>query len=204
MSDSGHAQGTTRWPHSERLTAVYADLLRMNVLAECNLREMSPRGFHREVGGATLPKVAEAFELLAQYGWLERTRSEEPEPGEVEHFYRGTGPPVVEEETWAEMPDATRALVTGRVFEMLVKRTKRAMKAGTIAVRPDAHLSWTPLELDREGWREAIGRLDALFGELPEIERRAKERLAQSGEQPIAMTVGLLGYESPREGPRGS
>jgi hypothetical protein len=176
----------------------------MNVLAECNRREMSPQSFHREVGGAPLTKVTAAFELLAQYEWLERTRSEEREGGEVEPFYRGTGVPLVDAEAWDAMPDSTRALITGRVFDMLVQRTRRAMKAGTISARSDVHLSWMSLELDRQGWDEIIGRLDAVFAGLGDSEERAQARLAESGEEPIAMTVGLLGFESPRDGPRGS
>ncbi len=87
---------------------------------------------------------------------------------------------------------------------MLLQRTRRAMKAGTIVARADAHLTWRPLEVDRQGWRETIERLDSLFAELREIERRAKARLAGSGAEPVSMTVGLLGFESPRDGPKGS
>lgn len=205
MSHNGRATGIAKWPYAERLAAVYADSLRMNVLAECNLREMSPHGFHREVGGATLTKIVRAFELLAQYEWLECTRSEETDdPEEVERFYRGTGEAIVHEESWEEMPDSTRALVVGRVFDMFVQRTRRAMKAGTIAARADAHVTWTPLELDRQGWHETIERLNSVFREVREIEQRAKARRAEDDEEPIAMTVGLLGFESPRDGPKGS
>lgn len=204
MSHNGQAERTTKRPQSERLSAAFADSLRLNILSECNRREMSPRSFHREVGGATLPRIVRAFELLAQYEWLERTHSEEADVEEVERFYRSTGAIIVEEEDWGAMPDSNRALVVGRVFEGLMQRARRAMKEGTIAVRADAHLTWTPLELDRQGWHEAIGRLNSLFRELDELERRAKARLAENGEESIAMTVGLLGFESPREGPKGS
>lgn len=204
MSHSGHAERATKWPHAKRLSAVFASPLRMNILSECNEREMSPRSFHREVGGTTLTKVVKAFELLAQYDWLERTRSEEIDADPAEHRYRGTGTPIVQAEDWEELPDSTRALVAGRIFEGLVQRAKRAMKAGTIAARADAHMTWTALELDRQGWQEAIERIDAVFYGLGELERRAKARLAKSDEEPIAMTVGLLGFESPPDGPKGS
>jgi len=204
MSDDRQADRTAKWPYPERLAAILGDSLRIDVLTQCNLRAMSPRSFHREVGGATLTRVARAFDLLAQYEWLERTGGEDADAEEVDRLYRGTGPPIVYDETWEELPDSTRALATGRVFETLVRRTKRAMKEGTINARPDAHLTWTMVELDRQGWDEAIGQLNAVFEGLGELERRARARLAESGEEPIAMTVGLLGYESPREGPKGS
>lgn len=205
MSHNGQATGIAKWPDGERFAAVYSAQLRLNIVAECNVREISPREFHREVGGATLAKITQAFELLAQYEWLECTRSEETDdPERIERFYRATGEAIVSEETLAGLPDSTRALIVGRVFEMLAQRTKRAMKEGTIAERRDTHMTWRPLEVDRQGWRETIERLDSLFAELPEIERRAKARLAEGDEQPVAMTVGLLGFESPRDGPKGS
>jgi hypothetical protein len=205
MSHNGQATEIAKWPYAERLAAVYADLLRMNILAECNEREISPRGFHREVGGATLPKIAQAFELLAQYGWLECTRSEETDdPEEVERFYRGTGEAIVDEAVWEELPDSTQALVTGRIVDQFVRRMRRAMKGGTITARRDTHLTWSPLVLDREGWRETIELLDSAFHGVREIGRQAKARLAEGDEEPIAMTVGLFGFESPRDGPRGS
>lgn len=204
MSHNGQVGEAGRWPYAERLAAVYADSLRMNILGECNGREMSPRSFHREVGGAPLTKIVRAFELLIQYEWLEHTRSEETDSEEEERFYRGTGYPIVRDEHWEEIPDSTRALIQGRIFDMIVRRTRRAMKAGTIAARADAHFTWTPLELDREGWHEMIGRLNEVFEALGGIGERAKARMAESGEEPIAMTVALLGFESPREGPKGS
>jgi len=205
MSHNGQATGIAKWPYAERLAAVYADSLRMNVLGECNEREVSPRSFHSEVGGATLAKITQAFELLVQYEWLECTRSEETDdPEEVERFYRGTGEAIVHEENWEELPDSTRALVVGRIVEMFMRRIRRAMKAGTIAVRSDAHVTWMPLVLDREGWHETIELLDSVFHEVRQIEQRAKARLTESDEEPIAMTVGLLGFESPRDGPKGS
>ena len=205
MSHNGQATGIARWPYAERLAAVYADSLRMNVLGECNEREISPRAFHQEVGGATLAKITQAFELLLQYEWLECTRSEETDdPERIERFYRATGEPIVPDEALAELPDSTRALIAGRVFDMLVQRTKRAMKAGTITARRDTHMTWRPLVLDREGWHETIELLNSAFQELREIEQRAKARLPSGDEEPIAMTVGLLGFESPRDGPMGS
>jgi len=44
-----------------------------------------------------------------------------------------------------------------------------------------------------------IARLDSLFAALPREQERARQRMARSGEEPIAMTVALLGFESPSE-----
>ena len=146
------------------------------------------------VGGGTLTKVTEAFELLAHCEWLEWTRLEDDE-----RFYRGTGPPVVADEVFEKLPGSTKALVVSRIFEALAAQTKEAMKAGTICARPDAHFTWTPLELDQQGWEALTALLESVLLALPEEQERARARMAQSGEEPIPMTVGLLGFESPKD-----
>ncbi len=53
MSHNGQATGIAKWPDGERLAAVYSAPLRLSIVAECNAREISPRAFHQEVGGAS-------------------------------------------------------------------------------------------------------------------------------------------------------
>jgi hypothetical protein len=197
MSHSGQTEVKSRWPRAERLLQVFGEPLRLRVLYECVLREMSPQAFHREIGTATLARVKQAFELLVQYEWLERTRTDDSDPDAVEHFYRAIDSMVIEEEVWAELPDSTKALITGRIVESFVVRMKEAMKAGTIYARDDAHLTWQPLELDEEGWNRVIERLNATFHCLPEEQERANARMEESGEEPIPMTIALMAFESP-------
>ena len=62
-------------PLELRMAKVFADSLRIKILAECNTREMSPKEFHAEFGGGSLSRVSRAFEVLADYGWLRQTRT---------------------------------------------------------------------------------------------------------------------------------
>ncbi|HET6571297.1 MAG TPA: hypothetical protein VFG58_07405 [Solirubrobacterales bacterium] len=204
MSDNGQAVAAAKWSRAERLATLFSDPVRGRILSECNIREMSPRRFHRDLGMGTLAKLTQAFELLAQYGWLEETRSEQiaDDPEQVERFYRGTEVGVIEEDTWVELPESTRALIGARILESLSIRTKEALKAGTIGGRPDQHLTWTPLELDRRGWDAVIARVDSLFYALAEEQEKARARMAESGEEPVWMTAGLLAFESPEYPPK--
>lgn len=183
-----------------RLSKVFADPLRMKVLAECNVREMSPKQFHREFGGGSLSRVSRAFDVLVDYEWLELTRTETGgrRRGGVEHFYVATGPAVFDEELWPEVPESMRNLASWRVLETFTERVKEAMEAGTIDARTDRHLSWTPLALDREGWEKAIGKVDALFYWFFAEQAEANLRMAETGEEAIPMTVALAAFESPR------
>lgn len=184
-----------------RLSKVFVDPLRMKVLAECNMREMSPKMFHREFGGGSLSRVSRAFDVLAEYDWLEQTRTETggARRGGVEHFYIATGPAVFTEELWPEVPESMRKLVSWRIFETFGERVRAAMEANTIDAREDRHFSWIPLLLDQQGWENAIEKVDALFHWIFAEQQEANLRMAESGEEPIPVTVALATFESPKD-----
>ncbi len=184
-----------------RLSKVFADPLRMKVLAECNMREMSPKQFHQEFGGGSLSRVSRAFDVLAEYEWLEQTRTETGgrRRGGVEHFYIATGPAVFDDDLWPSVPQSMRNLVTWRILETFIERVKESMESGRIDARTDRHMSWIPLGLDQEGWDKAIGKVNGLFHWFFAEQEEANLRMAESGEEPIPMTVALAAFESPRD-----
>lgn len=81
MSASLKAQIKSKFPLIVRLSKVFADPLRMKILAECNMREMSPKLFYEEFGGGSLPRVARAFDVLVEYDWLYLTKTKSGESG---------------------------------------------------------------------------------------------------------------------------
>ena len=192
----------SKWPKSVRLSQLYSDALRARVISECVERELSPRDFHREFGVAALPRIVQAFELLAHYDWVERIDvpelRDDPAADPADYPYRVIERPLVDEEAWEELPASTRALIASRVIEGLTQRLKAAMETGTLSGRPDHHLVWDVIELDRQGWATVLARLEAAFGSLGEEQEEARARMAVSGEQPVPMTVGLLAFESGR------
>lgn len=182
-----------------RLSKILSDPLRINIFGECSIGEMTPRAFREAFGGPSLAMVEQAFVELEQYGWLQRVPDAgKPVPDGLDRSYRATRRAILDESAWSELPDSVRSLFKMRIVESLSRRTKEAMKAGTIDARDDAHLTWTGLSLDRQGWETLIARLDELFYSVFEVQEEARERLAESDEEPIVMTVGLLGFESPR------
>jgi len=195
------AEKESKWPLMLRLSKVFADPLRMKILAECNMREMSPKLFYKEFGGGSLSRVSRAFDVLAEYGWLEQTRTETggKRRGAVEHFYRATESAVFDEELWPEVPGSMKALVSWRILETFTAKVKEAMEAGTMDARGDRHFSWMPLRLDLQGWKNVIAKVDAIFHWLFQEQEEANLRMAESGEKPIPMTVALAAFESPRD-----
>jgi hypothetical protein len=197
----------SKLPYTLRLAKVFADPLRMKILAECNMRELSPKAFFEEFGDDsenTLSRIYRAFEVLIEYDWLYRVRTETGgrRRGAVEHFYRATGVAVFDETTWPDVPASLKAVVSWNILKTFSKQVKEAMEAGTMDAREDRHFTWSPLRLDRQGWETVIAWLDAIFYFLSEEQEDANARMAETGEEPIPMTVALAAFESPKDATR--
>lgn len=199
MKDERHVQLNV--PYTLRLAKLMADELRIKIVMELNLREMSPKSFYDKFGGGSVSRVSRAFDLLTEFGWLRQTGTKTGgrRRGAVEHFYVANHPAVFYDETWAPLPMSMKQMISGGILEEFVGRAKAAMEANTIDAREDRHFSWIPLLLDQQGWDEAIARVDALFHWFFEEQERANERIAESGEEPIPMTVALAAFESPKD-----
>jgi hypothetical protein len=101
-------------PYTLRVAKLMADELRIKIVAELNMREMSPKGFHDEFGGGSISRVSRAFDLLAEFGWLFQTRTETggKRRGAVEHFYRATQAAVFYNEIWAPLPQSMKEMIS--------------------------------------------------------------------------------------------
>jgi hypothetical protein len=196
----------TKRPLMLRLSKVFADPLRIKVLAECSMREVSPKQFFEEFcnrapfEGETMSRVSRAFEILEEYEWLRQTRTETGgrRRGAIEHFYEATEPAVLDGELWADAPAPMKALTSWRILETFAHQVKEAIVAGTLTAREDHHLTWMPLLLDQQGWETVVGWLYAIFHFLYEEQEDANARMAETGEEPIPMTVALAAFESPK------
>ncbi len=190
----------TKLPMMLRLSKVFADPLRMKILSECSMREISPKGFFAEFGGGSLSRVSRAFEVLVEYDWLTQTRTETggKRRGAVEHFYEATEHAVLDEQIWSEVPDSMKTLYSWRILETFTQQVKEAIAAGTMDARVDRHFTWMPLRLDQQGWDTVMAWLYAIFHFLYEEQEDANARMAETDEEPIPMTVALAAFESPR------
>lgn len=188
-------------PFPLRLSKVFADELCLKIVAELNLREMSAPQFHEEFGGAPVSGIRRRFKMLAEIGWLKKVgdKTGGRRRGATEHFYRATGPAIFDNCTWFDVPDSIKATYRWRTFEGLAEQVKEAIEAGTFEARTDNHLSWSLLLLDQLGWERVTAAVDALLAFFLEERDRAEDRIADSGESPVTMTVALAAFESPKD-----
>jgi len=182
--------------HLSSLIAL-AHPVRLHLLDIVSDRSISPAEFARE-RGEPVSKVSYHFRTLERCGCIEIADAK-PVRGSTEHFYRSVGDGYHDDESWGRLPDDVRRKLASIVLKFVAGRMSRAIHAGTLTARDDVHLTWKPVSLDEQGWKEVMRILNTAFTEVDEAEARAAERLAHSGEDAIVATVAIAGFESPRD-----
>lgn len=189
--------------HLRRLSVVFAVELRLKIVAELYIREMSPKQFFEEFGGGSISRVTQNFGRLVETGWLRYVRSEGPggkRRGGVENFYRATEPAFFDAQTWALVPYSMRVASSWSLFNQIALKMRQTLEASSLDPRRRRDLSYTQLLLDQVGWERAIEAVDAQFLCIFEEQKDARLRVLGSGEELIRADVLLIAFESPMEG----
>lgn len=181
-----------------RLARVFSSPMALKIVSELNLREMSTSQFAAEFG-ASPSQVYRRFQMLIKDGWVVKVdeRTGGHRRGATEHFYRARGPAVFDTRSWSRAPVSVRRDGSWRIFEQLAEQVTEALRAGTLDSRADRHLTWSPLLLDEQGWKQIIRKMDDLFYFLLAEQKAAKRRLRDSQQAPLIATAYLAAFESP-------
>jgi DNA-binding HxlR family transcriptional regulator/DNA-binding PadR family transcriptional regulator len=187
-----------------RIGVLYAHPIRMRMNTVLYRREMSPTQWLEEFGGGSYGKVLGHFRTLEKHGWLRKVRSRKDLAGRgrARHLYRATELPVIDDETWAELPISIQVAFTARCMRHLGERVGDALARGAVdaQVNSDRLFSCRSVRLDDQGWEAAMAILRDCFFSLAQEQLDAKVRLDTSPEPGRLMTIALAGFESPRSG----
>lgn len=193
-------------PEMRRLAKVIEEEVCLRIMEEADWGPVSVPPFYRKYGadfGMSEDGVRSRFKKLIRLGWLTEVGQETggARKGGVEKFYRSTGPPDWDEPggPWADVPSALQASDDWKTFLRLTKWVGKAMSAGTFDARPDRCLVWAILSLDSQGWGRVTASAERLMVRMFKEEKLAKARIAESGETPTTITVGLGVFESSPE-----
>lgn len=182
-----------------RLAVVFAVELRMKIVIELYMREMSARQFYEEFGGGAPSRVNQNFTRLAAEGWLRYIHSEGPggnRHGGIEHFYRATELPFIDSESWALVPFSVRAISTWNFLKQVMPRLRGDLEASAMDAGYSRELSCTTFLLDEEGWKRATAAVSGQFARLFEEQEDARRRVLHSGEELVRADVFLIAFES--------
>jgi len=181
-----------------RMSVVFAVELRLKIICELFMREMSPTRFFEEFGGGSVSRVTRNFERLADAGWLEYLRKEGPggrRRGGVEHFYRATELAYFDAEMWALLPYSIRVDFSWNSFKQIAARLRTAIEAGWVEPQSKGDLTSRSVRLDGIGWTNVIEAIRAHFDFIFEEKEAATLRLASSGEDAIRASIVHIAFE---------
>jgi DNA-binding transcriptional ArsR family regulator len=172
---------------------VPAQSLRTLIVAACNRREVTPREI-AEQERIDVAVVGYHFRALEKEGYLHVSRKE-PARGFMRHYYVADRQKVITDEEFGDMTAEEQYEVSEAVLRDFLSSCKEALEAGTLDARSDSHLSWSPLALDEQGWRDLMSELARMLERSFEIQAEALTRLRKSGAEPIPTIFALAGFE---------
>jgi DNA-binding transcriptional ArsR family regulator len=148
--------------------------------------EASPNELAGELG-QTVGAVSYHIRLLRDRGWVELVRTE-PRRGAVEHFYRATQRPKLEDAQWERLPVAVRRRLAGHTLGEVLRAATRAADVGGFDAA-ESHIARVSLELDAEGRSELSSALARLLDEVAGIQRRSNARGAATARSRSQLAV---------------
>lgn len=179
----------------QKMLKALAHPIRVRCLALLNDRQWSPRELSIELDEG-LSQISYHVRILKKFGLIELA-STAPRRGATEHFYRAVHRVIVPEGLTAALPKSARLGILADILKEIDTDVAASLKAGTFHARHDFHASWTPMDLDEQGCRDAAERTDRFMEELLDIQAEVVERRAQEeddGESiPISTAILLFG-----------
>jgi DNA-binding transcriptional ArsR family regulator len=180
---------------TQQLAKALAHPLRVRILSSLHKGISSPNQLAQELG-EPLGNVSYHVKTLLEYDCVELVKTE-PRRGAVEHFYRATDRAFLSDSDWAKIPASARKGISGSILESIGQSATEAMAEGTIAARRDSHLSETPLQLDKQGWKDLNKVLAEAVDRAGEIQKEAAKRMGKDKSGAIPTKLAVMHFELP-------
>jgi DNA-binding transcriptional ArsR family regulator len=180
---------------TQQLAKALAHPLRVRILSSLHKGISSPNQLAQELG-EPLGNVSYHVKTLLEYNCVELVKTE-PRRGAVEHFYRATDRAFLSDSDWAKIPASARKGISGSIVESIGQSATEAMAEGTLDARSDSHLSDTPLQLDKQGWKELNKMLAETVDKATAIQKEAGKRIGKDKDKAIQTKLAIMHFEVP-------
>jgi DNA-binding transcriptional ArsR family regulator len=171
--------------------------VRVEILLECNAAPICVSEFReRRRPKMSRQAIEKHFAVLVRSDVIEEVGTRRVKGGRA-RFYASSARAFFDEEDFESVPAAMRGTLVGSLSATLTERLQEAALAGTLEAHPERHLSWSPMKLDLTGFLDLMEELEELFLRFPTMEAEAAERMRETGDEPMHVTLGILGFESP-------
>jgi hypothetical protein len=185
-------------PNKTVVTGMHNEL-RAQILILLNERVASRPEISKELG-ASFDAVRYEMEVLKKTDPpLIELVHQKPVRGTVEKFYRATTKAYLDPSEWPGVPDAVKVGMRGSLLGILVDDAVSAVDQGTYDSLENAHMSWTPMILDAQGWGEITDILFRALQEAIRVKEESAERLVRKDAEGTSCTVSILAYPSVNE-----
>ena len=131
--------------------------------------------------------------MLRDYDCVELVRTE-PRRGALQHFYRATARPNLDEDQWRTLPSGLRGELAGETIGELVSDLAAAADGGALE-DPEIVLTRTPLELDERGWKKLNRLLSRTLDQALAIASESSARQADGGSSAFPTELAILHFK---------
>jgi hypothetical protein len=169
-----------------------ANSMRTQILTIFNERACSTTGIARELG-VEPGDIAYDVEVLRNMGRIEIV-DEKKRRGAMEVFYKATSRAHLDDLEWPTVPDTVKGGLRASLLQTLMHDAIAAIDEETYDSLEEAHMSWTPLIVDEEGWKELVEILRVALEGVLKVGEHSAERLMANDEEGTSCTVSILGY----------
>jgi len=187
-------QGSSR-QLDERLAKALSHPLRQRILQRLNEGGVrSPNELSRELGDP-LGNVSYHVRILRELDCVELVRTEQRR-GALEHYYRATAEPWLDDDQWARLPAAFRRKTLGRTLSEILEGASAASRE-TGFDHPEVTVSRLELELDEQGWTDVVALLSQAYDAALRIQSESRARQDEQGAEgtdPVRTELGLLHF----------
>jgi len=186
--DASHAMKPIKSIDDPRYVKAMSHPLRVRILAMLAERKSSPREL-AELLGATLGTTAYHVRTLERLGLIELV-DERPVRGAIEHYYRATRRPELDDSAWSTASPIARQAAVGSGLQIIDEYARSSAAAGGFD-RDDAHLERRSVRLDAKGFAALSKACDRLLEQADRIEADAAARIAKDADAPGVVDAGL-------------
>jgi hypothetical protein len=180
----------------QRVVKAICHPLRHRLLLAYNQKTASPNQLATELE-EPLGNVAYHTRILLDLGAVELVDTAQRR-GAIEHYYRATMLPFFNDAEWKRLPLTTRRSIFAQDLQALFADVGRAIAGGGFD-RPDAHVSFTKLDVDRRGHDDIVRVLWDTLQRVLEIQAEVAGRrvgeTADPDEEIVTTEVGLVYFE---------
>ena len=150
----------------ERLAKAFSHRLRLRILQRLNEHGVASPSELAGALGEPLGNLSYHVRILRELGCVELIRTE-PRGGALEHFYRASIDPGLDDEQWSRLPAGVRETTLNRTLSAILESASEAGREGGFD-GPEGHASHVELALDEQGRMQ----LGALLAETLDAVRR--------------------------------